>query len=246
MARRPRDQLRWFPRTDCPVHRRLGCHLDARPWRSPYCLAERGSAIFRCCSARTAEGVTVAIADCSLLLNPATTSPSPAIMALNPMRATSAGSCFFSVPTWVSIMSARWKNSVSVGHQTGDGHARVFQLIAQRPGKGIDEGLRTVVHSLKASGHETGDRSGDEDAPGAPHAHVTTDCLNQSQRPGDIRVDHVSDFVEVLIEKRFPQSMPGIREQRLDRATVDRRHQLCHSFGSRQVRFDAVDVRLND
>lgn len=40
-----------------------------------------GSAIFRCCFARTAAGVTFATADWILFLMPVTTSPSPRIMA---------------------------------------------------------------------------------------------------------------------------------------------------------------------
>ena len=61
-----------------------------------------------------AAGVTEAIAVWSLFIQPDTTSPSPRIMASNPVLATSAGSSFFEVPTFVSIMSARSKNSVSV------------------------------------------------------------------------------------------------------------------------------------
>jgi hypothetical protein len=49
-----------------------------------------------------------------LFCHPATTSPSPFIIASKPVLATSAGSSFFMVPTLVSIMSARSKNSVSV------------------------------------------------------------------------------------------------------------------------------------
>jgi hypothetical protein len=49
-----------------------------------------------------------------LVLMPATTSPSPRIIASNPVLATSTGSSFLVVPTSVSIMSARSKKSVSV------------------------------------------------------------------------------------------------------------------------------------
>ena len=49
-----------------------------------------------------------------LVRQPDTTSPSPFIIASKPALATSAGSSFFAVPTLVSIMSARSKNSVSV------------------------------------------------------------------------------------------------------------------------------------
>jgi hypothetical protein len=62
-----------------------------------------GSAILRCCSARTPAGVTSAMADCLLFLQPLTTSPSPFIMASKPILATSAGSSFFS---WHRLVQA--------------------------------------------------------------------------------------------------------------------------------------------
>ena len=46
---------------------------------------------------------------------PPTTRALPAIRASNPRSATWAGSSFSEAPTLVSSMSARWKNSVSVG-----------------------------------------------------------------------------------------------------------------------------------
>lgn len=55
-----------------------------------------------------------AIAACSLLCQPATTSPSPLIIALKPTSATIAGSSFFAWPTLVSCIPAVSKKSVSV------------------------------------------------------------------------------------------------------------------------------------
>ena len=77
-------------------------------------LAVPGFACRRCCSAKRPAGVTEAIAVWSLFCHPATTSPAPRIIASNPVFATSAGSSFFIVPTLVSIISARSKNSVAV------------------------------------------------------------------------------------------------------------------------------------
>jgi hypothetical protein len=65
-------------------------------------------------AADPAGGVIFAAMTCSLFLSPATTSASPFIMARKPTVATSAGSIFSSVPTLVSHMLARTKNSVSV------------------------------------------------------------------------------------------------------------------------------------
>src|SRR5688572_29762716 len=75
---------------------------------------EPGSVMPRCISARTADGVTNAIAERSLFIQPVTTSPSPFIMASKPVFATSAGSSFFDCATLVSMRSARSKKSVSV------------------------------------------------------------------------------------------------------------------------------------
>ena len=56
----------------------------------------------------------LAIADCSLLCHPLTTSPSPSIMASKPIAATSTGWSFCFYASLVSIRSARSKKSVSV------------------------------------------------------------------------------------------------------------------------------------
>ena len=50
-----------------------------------YILPDPGSGFFRCISASMSEGVTDAMADCSLFFQPVTTSPSPRIMASKPV-----------------------------------------------------------------------------------------------------------------------------------------------------------------
>jgi len=60
------------------------------------------------------DGVTFAIAVCSLFFQPLTTSPSPDIIASKPTLATIRGSSFSACPTLVSSIPARSKNSVSV------------------------------------------------------------------------------------------------------------------------------------
>ncbi len=63
-----------------------------------------------------AAGVKLASVDCTLFFQPETIDASPLISASQPFFAVIAGSSFFgSVPTDVSIMSPRLKNSVSVG-----------------------------------------------------------------------------------------------------------------------------------
>jgi hypothetical protein len=80
-------------------------------------------------------GVTLAIADCSLLCQPDTTSPSPFIMALKPILATSAGLSFLPWPTLVSSMSARAKNSVSVAPDIRQVTVTPLSLISARSAK---------------------------------------------------------------------------------------------------------------
>ena len=58
--------------------------------------------------------LTFAVADCTLFLTPLTTSLSPRIMASKPVVAAVAASSLSAVPTLLSTMSARRKNSVSV------------------------------------------------------------------------------------------------------------------------------------
>src|SRR5438874_640684 len=78
-------------------------------------FAVPGAASFVCLRASAAAGRTWAAAACSLFCQPLTTPPSPAIMAAKPFFATWAGSSFSSLPTLVSSIPARRKNSVSVG-----------------------------------------------------------------------------------------------------------------------------------
>jgi hypothetical protein len=81
-----------------------------------YFSAEPGSYCLRVRSASTPAGVTLAMADSILFCQPATTSPSPFIIALKPVSATSAGLSFSAWPIFVSCKPARSKNSVSVAN----------------------------------------------------------------------------------------------------------------------------------
>ncbi len=119
-ARGDRARRRYRERAD-PSAQPLACHCPPHPGAADLAasgrdqlFADPGSAMFRCSSASTADGVTDAMAVCSLFFQPLTTSPSPRIIASNPVFATSAASSFLAVPTLVSIMSARSKKSVSV------------------------------------------------------------------------------------------------------------------------------------
>ena len=82
--------------------------------RRSYLPAEPGCALRRCISASAPAGLTEAIADCNLFFQPLTMSPSPRIIAAKPIFATSTGSSLSCRPIFVSSISARSKNSVSV------------------------------------------------------------------------------------------------------------------------------------
>src|SRR5438067_8772952 len=82
--------------------------------RFHYFFALPGFPIFPCCFASSPDGVTAVSADWILFFSPLTTSPSPFIIASKPTLATSAGSSFLPAPIFVSTISARSKNSVSV------------------------------------------------------------------------------------------------------------------------------------
>ena len=98
--------------------------------------------------AKRPAGVTEAIAVWSLFCHPATTSPAPRIIASNPVFATSAGSSFFIVPTLVSIISARSKNSVSVA--PGMRHRAANLAAALGQGYPVAGGLSQSVVNDKA------------------------------------------------------------------------------------------------
>ena len=95
-----------------PDHPRL---RRALPSLARY-LPDPGCAIRRCISAFTRSGISRLPLPWSLVDNdPATTRSLPAMSASKPYRATSAGSSLSEAPTFVSSMSARSKNTVSVG-----------------------------------------------------------------------------------------------------------------------------------
>ena len=69
-------------------------------------------------------------------------------------------------------------------------------------------------------------------------AHCAADELHEIDRASDVCVDDVSDLLEVLIEKCVPQSVPGIREERVDGPPSRGGPQLIHAIRRCQVRFD--------
>jgi hypothetical protein len=174
---------------------------------------------------------------------PVTTSDSPLIMALNPAFATSRASSFFSVPTLVSIMSARRKNSVSVAPGIRQVTVTpVSKLLAQRERERIEEGLAGVVDRLETARREAGDRSRDQDTSGIAPEHFVADAMDQIERSRDIGVHHTPDALEILVDKRLAEAHAGIRQQRVDRPASGRCAQLVHPLCGRQIRLHRLDT----
>jgi len=98
--------------------------------------------------------------------------------------------------------------------------------------------LVPLIDRLKRARHEPGDRSRDEDTALAARAHLPSDELNQIHRTRDVRVDHVPDLVERLIEKRTPQPVPRVGEERVDGTPRGCSKEPIHAFLGRQVGFD--------
>ena len=123
---------------------------------------------------------------------PAITWSLPPIRASKPSLATSAGSslavCSRSL---VPCMPARSKNSVSVGpgHQRGDRHAGVPQLVPQRLGEGQQERLGRGVGRVIGPWRGRCDRGGEQHGPAAARDHLRQRALGQVHRAGDVQAD---------------------------------------------------------
>ena len=147
----------WKAPDDRCLNGRVAQGRRARPAPAPITAetaysAVPGSAILRCCSASIAAGVTWAVATCGLFFQPETTWPSPAIIASQPSLATSAGSSFSSRAD-LGVHHVGALEEFGLGrarHQAGDRDAAVLELVAQRVGEAVDEGLGAVVDRLEA------------------------------------------------------------------------------------------------
>ena len=68
------------------------------------------------------------------------------------------------------------------------------------------------------------------------------DFLDEVDRAGDVGVDDAQDVVEVLIEKAFAQSAPGIGQQRFDRPFADQCIELVDAFDLGEVGLQGIDL----
>src|SRR6185437_4868624 len=71
------------------------------------------------------------------------------------------------------------------------------------------------------------------------------DFVQQVERAGDVGIDHPHDVGEVLVEKRLPQTAPGIGEKRVDRAVepFQREVELFDTGQRREIDLDRLDSR---
>src|SRR3954462_14862445 len=66
--------------------------------------------------------------------------------------------------------------------------------------------------------------------------------MNQVDRPGHVRVDHVAHFLEVLIKECMTETAPCIGQQRRYRPATDFFVEVVDALDGRQVRLDHIDL----
>src|SRR5438552_13631974 len=126
-------------------------------------------------------------------------------------------------------------------HKTSHRHAGILWFLAQSKGKRIHERLGSVVNRLVRSRHKASDRSRDENAAFATFAHLVPHFVNEIQCARHVSVDYVPRLFEILIEKRVPETMSGVGEQRLYGPAVDRENDLIYALRCRQITLDRIN-----
>src|SRR5205085_8836348 len=106
----------------------------------------------------------------------------------------------------------------------------------------IDERLGAVVDRVEAARHEAGNRAGDEDPAAAAGAHLAADLLDQVDGAGDVGVDDVAHFVEVLVEESAAEALAGVGEKRLDRAAARRVDELVDAVAAGEIDLERLDL----
>src|SRR5690606_30026633 len=126
-------------------------------------------------------------------------------------------------------------------HQAGDGDAAPAQFLAEGESETVDIGLGGVVDGLIGTGHESGDRAGEEDAPFALPDHPGRDAVDEAGGAGDIRVDDTADFVPVLVDEGMTEAAAGIGEESGDRTAGGGGDECVHAICRGEIglyRFD--------
>ena len=72
-------------------------------------------------------------------------------------------------------------------------------------------------------------------SPLAARAHVIAHAMNECQRTRDVGINDLGDVLEVLIKEGVSETLAGIRQQGVDRASFDRFIKFVDAFGRRQI-----------
>jgi hypothetical protein len=104
--------------------------------------------------------------------------------------------------------------------------------------------LLALLDGLVGPGQEAGNRAGDEDAPLPTPPHAASDFLDEIHRAGDIGIDDLAYFIEVLFEKAFAQAAAGIGEQCVDRTAERPRFvvKFLDALRGREIGLDRLDL----
>ncbi len=154
------------------------------------------------------------------------------------------GIVFFGLSN-LGIEHARAREKIGVGGaglETGDRHARILKLIADRSGKTVDESLGAVIDRLEGTGEMTGDRAGNQHPALAARDHLFEHRLQQQQGAGNIGVDHVPPLLGVLIEEATPQTMTGVGDEDIDCTTGRASEQFLDPGRGREVCDDTLNL----
>ena len=114
-------------------------------------------------------------------------------------------------------------------------------FVSQGERKRIYECLCAVTDGLKRARREAGDRAGI--ICGRPcWLACPARSLDQIDGAGDIGIDHADDFTEILIQETLAEASSGIREQGVDRTSIESRRKLLHAFNRCQIGFDGPSL----
>ena len=185
-------------------------HVASFP--EPGC-AEPGWAISRCIRPLTESGNTFAASPWALVPSPPATSFfSPFISAAKPCSRDLRGAVL-AARAHLRVVHVGAVEEVGLGragHQRGDGHPAVLELLPQRLGERLHERLRCVVDGLEAARHRRGDRRGEQHPPLPAPRHVAQHELRQADGRADVGVDDLLLVGDVGVEERAAHPTPAL------------------------------------
>ena len=196
----------------------LPLRIYRAPGTSVLGVADPGFALFLCWSARTPAGVRDGTLQ--LVLPPTHDIAVAAHHGVEARAGDIRGIILLRLPDPAyPCMSARSKNS-RIGrawHRACDGHARVLQFGAQGEGEEVGEGLCACCRPpLYVPGMRPAIEPAIRMRPSTWRRPCPPDPLQQVDRAGNVRIDHVPDLIEVLVQERVTQAVARIGQQRVN------------------------------